>query len=154
MILYGILRTSPEVWVLALLGCQGENLLDKLLGVGGPLQEELHDGGEQLQLHLRVLVVEVVQEALEQLVSVVDPLSVLADDPDHGGARLWLVQGVQVLTEGGDDGLVLVGVFAEDVLDHYHRLLHHVVDLGLDQIKQSRDTDTLMALLNALIWRF
>ena len=29
---------------------------------------------------------------------------------------LWLIQGVEVLTQSGDDALVLVGVLAEDVL--------------------------------------
>ena len=56
--------------------------------------------------YLRALVVEALQEALQQLVGVVDALGVLAHDPDHGGARVRLVQGVQVLTQRGDDALV------------------------------------------------
>ena len=63
----------PEVRVLALLSGERENLLDQLLGVGGSLQEELHYGGQQLQLHLTVLVMEILQETLQQLVSVVNP---------------------------------------------------------------------------------
>merc|ERR1719494_1505970 len=53
---------------------------------------------------------------------------------------LGYLRKMSLSTEGGDDGLVLVGVLAEDVLDHHHRLLHHVVDLGLDQVKQGGHT--------------
>lgn len=59
--------------------------------------------------HLRALVVEALQEALQQLVCVVDPLGVLANDPDHGGAGVGLVQRVEVLAQGGDDALVPAG---------------------------------------------
>lgn len=41
---------------------------------------------------------------------------------------------------------VLVGVLAEDVPDDHNGLLHHVVDLCLDQVQQSADT-TLGRLL-------
>ena len=54
------------------------------LCVSGPLEEELDDGGEQLQLDLAVLVVEVLQEGGEQFVHGVDAVAVLAQDPDHG----------------------------------------------------------------------
>ena len=89
-----------EVRVVAVLGGEGEDLLHQLLRVGRLLQEEFDDAGEKLQLHLRVLVLERVEEALEELVGVVDPLRVLADDPHHGRLGLWLVQGVKVLAQG------------------------------------------------------
>lgn len=56
--------------------------------------------------HLSALIVEALQEALQQLVSVVDPLCVLADDPDHGTASVRFIQRVEVLTQRGDDALV------------------------------------------------
>lgn len=34
----------------------------------------------------------------------------------------------------------LVGVLAEDVLDDHDGLLHHVVDLGLDEVQQGAHT--------------
>lgn len=34
---------------------------------------------------------------------------------------------------------VLVGVFAEDVLDDNYGLLHHIIDLGLYEIQQCAD---------------
>ena len=34
-----------------------------------------------------------------------------------------LIQGVQVLTQSGNDALILVGIFAEDILDHHKWLL-------------------------------
>ena len=62
------------------------HLLNKLLSIGGSLEEELDDGGQQLQLDLSVLVLEGVEEALQELVGVVDALGVLANDPDHGSS--------------------------------------------------------------------
>jgi len=50
--------------------------------------------------------VEPFQEGLEQLVGVVDPLGVLADDPDHRRARLGFVQSVEVLAQVRNDALV------------------------------------------------
>ena len=55
------LETSPvdvstvtQVWVVGLLGGVGQHKLDHLLGtLCGLLQEELHSGSHQLQLHLR-----------------------------------------------------------------------------------------------------
>lgn len=43
------------------------------------------------------------------------------------------------LSLGGADH-ILVGVLAEDVLDNHDGFLDHVVDLGLDEIKQSAHT--------------
>lgn len=63
-----------EIWILAVLRGERQDLLDQLLGVRGSLEEQLDDAGEQLELDLAVLVVEVVEEGLEQLVCVVDPL--------------------------------------------------------------------------------
>ena len=56
--------------------------------------------------HLGALIMETLQEAVQQLVGIVYPLGVLAHDPYHGGASVWLVQGVQVLAQCGDDALV------------------------------------------------
>lgn len=56
-----------HTWVVALLGSQVEDGLDHALGVGGSLQEKLDNGSEQLQLHLSVLVLEVLEERGQQL---------------------------------------------------------------------------------------
>lgn len=53
------------------------------------------------------------EETVEQLVGVVDPLGVLADDPDHARPRFRLVQRVQILAKSADDALVLVRVLSE-----------------------------------------
>lgn len=37
-------------------------------------------------------------------------------------------------------GHLLVGVFAEDVPDDHDGLLHHIVDLGLDEVQQGAHT--------------
>lgn len=37
-------------------------------------------------------------------------------------------------------GHVLVGIFAEDVPDDHDGLLHHIVDLGLDEVQQGAHT--------------
>ena len=87
-----------------------------------------------------VLILESVEEAVQQLVGIVDSLGILPDDPDHGGPRLRLVQRVQILAQRRDDVLVAVGVLAEDVLDDDDGLLDHVVDLRLDQLDKGRHT--------------
>ena len=51
----------------------------------------------------------------------------------------WLIKGVEVLTEGGDDALVLVRVLPEDILDHYNGFLDDVRHLRLDEVDQSAD---------------
>lgn len=49
---------------------------------------------------------ETLQKALQQLIGVVNALRVLSHDPDHGGTCLRLIQGVQVLTQRGNNALV------------------------------------------------
>lgn len=49
---------------------------------------------------------EALEEALQQLVSVVDPLSVLAHNPDHGSTSIRLIQRVQILTQCGNDAFI------------------------------------------------
>ena len=129
-----------NVGVVAVLRDGVQDVLHQVLRVAGTHQEQLHRGGQQRQLHVWRLVVEAVEEGLQQLVGVVDTVGVLADDPDHGGLGLGLVQRIQVLAQRADDGLVLVRVAAEDVADHDHGLLHHVVGLLLDQRQQRLHT--------------
>ena len=52
----------------------------------------------------------------------------------------WFVERVEVLTQRGDDALVLVGILAEDVLDDDDRFLYDIVDLRLDEVKQGAHT--------------
>lgn len=56
--------------------------------------------------HLSALIMEALKKALEQLVSVVNPLRVLADNPDHGTSSVRFIQRVEILTQCGDDALV------------------------------------------------
>ena len=56
-------------WVVALLGSQIEHSLDHALGISGPLQEQLDDSCEELELHLGVLVLEVLEERSQQFCS-------------------------------------------------------------------------------------
>lgn len=49
---------------------------------------------------------EALKEALQQLISVVNPLSILANNPDHGSSSVRLIQGIQVLTECGNDAFI------------------------------------------------
>lgn len=128
-----------KVRIVRILRGEAQHVLNERLRVGGPFQKQLHDRRQQLQLHLRVLVLEPLEEAVEQLVGVVDPLGVLADDPDHGGARFGFVQRVEVFAQRAYDALVLVRVLPEDVLDDDDRFLDDVVHLGLDQVEQGRD---------------
>lgn len=49
---------------------------------------------------------ETLQKALQQFISIVNALSILSYDPDHGSASFWLIQGVQVFTQSGNHTLV------------------------------------------------
>mmetsp|Transcript_777 Transcript_777/g.3202 ORF Transcript_777/g.3202 Transcript_777/m.3202 type:complete len:716 (+) Transcript_777:454-2601(+) len=131
--------TVTEIRVVGLFRGHREHALHELLRLLRVLQEELHRGGEQLELHAGRLLVEGLEEGLHELIGVVDALGVLADDPDHGGLGLGLVERLEVLAEGGDDLLVAVRVAAEDVLDHDDRLLHDVVDACLDELEKHGD---------------
>eukprot|EP00968_Pinguiococcus_pyrenoidosus_P010320 scaffold805_cov251-Pinguiococcus_pyrenoidosus.AAC.5 len=131
--------TVTEIRVVGLFRGHREHALHELLRLLRVLQEELHRGGEQLELHAGRLLVEGLEEGLHELIGVVDALGVLADDPDHGGLGLGLVERLEVLAEGGDDLLVAVRVAAEDVLDHDDRLLHDVVDARLDELEKHGD---------------
>lgn len=55
------------------------------LCVLGLLEEQLDGGREELQLHLRRLLLERLEEVFQLLVRVVDALRVLPDDPDDAG---------------------------------------------------------------------
>ena len=128
-----------QIRVVAVLCGLCQHRLHHVLALTGPTQEQLHRRGEELQLYHRRFVVKRLEERLQQLVGVLDAVGVLADDPHHARLRLRLVQRVQGVAQNADDGLVPVGVLAEDVLDDHHRLLHHVVDLGLDELQQHLD---------------
>jgi len=56
------------------------------LSIRGPLEKELNDGGQQLELDLGVLILERVQEALQELVGIVNAFSILANNPNHGSS--------------------------------------------------------------------
>ncbi len=51
-----------EVGVVTVLGGQAEGVLDQVGGVRGTLEEELDDGGQQLELDLGILIMEVLKE--------------------------------------------------------------------------------------------
>lgn len=56
--------------------------------------------------HLRALIMETLKKTLQQLVSVVNPLGVFPDNPDHGGTRVRLIQRVEVLTQCSNDAFI------------------------------------------------
>ena len=131
--------TVTEVGVVGLLRGKIEDTLHHVLSVLWILQEALDGGREQLELDGGIFLFERFKEGIEQLVGIVNALGVLADDPDHTGLSLRLIQIFEVVTECGDDGLVPVGVATEDVLDDNDTLLNDVVDLGLDEFEEDSD---------------
>jgi len=56
------------------------------LSIRGSLEKELNDGRQQLELDLGVLILERVQEALQELVGIVNALGILANNPNHGSS--------------------------------------------------------------------
>ena len=82
----------------------------------------------------------VIVEIVNEIISIVNPLCILSNDPDHAGPAFWLIKGVLVLTQSGNNGLIIVGILSEDVFDDHHCLLHHIVGLGLNEIQQGGNT--------------
>lgn len=58
------------------------------------------------QFYLSAFIMEALQKALQQLIRIVNSFRVLAHYPDHGSPGIWLIQGIQVLAQRGDDALV------------------------------------------------
>jgi hypothetical protein len=52
----------------------------------------------------------------------------------RGLQRIWRLE---VLAQGADDGLILVGVLAKDILDDHNGLLHHMRHFGLRNVAMS-----------------
>lgn len=62
----------------------------------------------------------------------------LAERERHHANKLLLTKG-----QGHEklyNRVLLVGVLAEDVLDDHNSFLHHIINLGLNEVKQCADT--------------
>lgn len=46
------------------------------------------------------------KETLQELISVVDTLSIFTHNPNHGSSSVWLIQRVQVLTQSSNYALI------------------------------------------------
>lgn len=92
-----------------------EDALDDGLALGRRNERELDAGGQQLQLDLAGLLLEVVQENLQYGFRLVDVVDVLADDPEQGGLGVGLVDGLDFVHDLDQDFFVALGVLAEDV---------------------------------------
>lgn len=56
--------------------------------------------------NLSAFIMEALEEALQELIGVVDPLRVFAHNPDHGRTSVGLIQRVQVFTQSGNYALI------------------------------------------------
>lgn len=95
------------------------------------MQVKLHTADQDLLLHYVWLILEVLDEVQHQLISVVDDLDILTDDPNYGGFCLGVVEVVEIFTDVCEKALIFVWVFSEDVTDDDDCLLHDIGDLGL-----------------------
>ena len=77
-------------------------------------------------LHYIGFILEVLDEVSHQVISIVDDLDVLANDPDNGGFGLWIVQVIEIFADIGEEAFVFVGVFPEDIADDDDCLLHYI----------------------------
>lgn len=59
-----------------------------------------------LQLYLSTFIMETLQETLQQLICIVNSFGIFAHYPDHGSSGIWLIQGIQVLTQSGNDAFI------------------------------------------------
>mmetsp|Transcript_26227 Transcript_26227/g.55615 ORF Transcript_26227/g.55615 Transcript_26227/m.55615 type:complete len:290 (-) Transcript_26227:1023-1892(-) len=128
-----------DVVVVGLLCGVLQHLRNHVLRRLGLLQEQLHYACEELHLNHCRLIMEVAEEGVEKLVDVIDPLRILAENPDHRCLRLGFVKHLQAVTQGRQDLLVARRIFPEDVLNHDSGLLHDIVHLRLDELEEDAD---------------
>jgi hypothetical protein len=89
--------------------------------------------------YLSKLFGEGVDEVAKYFSSIVDLFSVFSNNPDQRSSCIGLVQFVDTLAKRGYNSFV-AWVFAENVLDNHDGFLDHVVDFGVDKIKQRVNT--------------
>mmetsp|Transcript_26828 Transcript_26828/g.56647 ORF Transcript_26828/g.56647 Transcript_26828/m.56647 type:complete len:480 (+) Transcript_26828:733-2172(+) len=138
--------TITQIGIVTLLCGQIQYPLDHILRLLGIFKEALDRGSEKLELHGGIFLLECFEEGIKEFVGVINAFSVFTNDPNHGGLGLGFVEGVKVVAEGGNDGLVSVGITTEDVLDDNDTLLDDIVDLGLDKFQEDADATLGRAL--------
>ena len=52
-------------------------------------------------------------------------MAILANDPDHGGAGIDIIQRAQMIAQVTNDALISVGILPENVLDDNYDLLDY-----------------------------
>lgn len=58
------------------------------------------------QYYLGAFVMEALQEALQELVCIVNSLCIFTHNPDHSCSGIWLIQRIKVFTKCGNDTLI------------------------------------------------
>ncbi len=56
--------------------------------------------------NLSAFIMKALKETLQELISVVDTLSIFTHNPNHGSSSVWLIQRVQVFTQSGNYALI------------------------------------------------
>ncbi len=56
--------------------------------------------------NLGAFIMKALKETLQELISVVDTLSIFTHNPNHGSSSVWLIQRVQVFTQSGNYALI------------------------------------------------
>ena len=90
--------------------------------------------------YLGRLIQERVHEVIHEFISVVNPISELTDNPNHGRLGFRFIEKVEVFAKCGDNSLVLSRVSAKNILGDNNRLLNHVRDFRLDELQERLDT--------------
>lgn len=82
-----------------------------------------------------------IQEILQQLITILNPIRILPNNPNHRRFRLRLIQIIQILAQDPDNALILVGVAPEDVLDDDDGFLDDVGDFRLHEGDEDGDAE-------------
>jgi hypothetical protein len=91
--------------------------------------------------YLDTLFQELVNQDVQQILSIVYSVSKLSQDPHHARLGLGLLKHIKGLTQSRDDALVFPRVPPEDVFDDDDGFLDDVSDLGLNERQERLDAD-------------
>jgi len=134
------IASVPEIWVVTLFSGQANNFCDQVFSYIFNFEVQFNTCSEDSQLHFLWFFFEVLCEYLQKIDTVINSVTVLSEDPDHGCPRLLVVEVLEVVAQLYDDSLVFAWVSPDDVLHNNNNFLNNIVRLARRQLKQCLNT--------------
>ena len=111
-----------------------QNWGNKVFSLTLKLKINFNWGIENCELNILWFIFKVFGKISHQGDWVVNEISILSNDPDHSSSCFWVVKSFQIFAKVLNDGFISIWVLSENILDDDNSLLHHIVDLGFDQL--------------------